>query len=135
MSPAPASSPPPTSVTLTKIVMPGQTNALGTLFGGVALSLMDEAAAIVAIRHARSQVVTAHMQSVDFRAPVRLGEAVLVTATLRSVGRSSMRLAVEMFGENLTTGERRLCTQAEIVMVALGPDGRPHPVDPLPRGA
>ena len=130
-SPSPAS---PPSVTLTKIVMPGQTNALGTLFGGVALSLMDEAAAIVAIRHARSQVVTAHMQSVDFRAPVRLGEAVLVTATLRSVGRSSMRLAVEMYGENLTTGERRLCTQAEIVMVALGPDGKPRPVDPLPRG-
>jgi acyl-CoA hydrolase len=121
------------SVTLTKIVMPGQTNALGTLFGGVALSLMDEAAAIVAIRHARSQVVTAHMQSVDFRAPVHLGEAVLVTATLRSVGRSSMRLAVEMFGENLTTGERRLCTQAEIVMVALDAAGKPHPVAPLPR--
>lgn len=121
------------SVTLTKIVMPGQTNALGTLFGGVALSLMDEAAAIVAIRHAHSQVVTAHLQSVDFRAPVRLGEAVIVTATLRSVGRSSMRLAVDLYGENLATGERRLCTEAEVVMVALGPDEKPRPVPPLPR--
>ena len=121
------------SVTLTKIVMPGQTNALGTLFGGVALSLMDEAAAIVAIRHAKSPVVTAHLQSVDFKAPVRLGEAVIVTATLRSVGRSSMRLAVDLVGENLVTGERRLCTQAEVVMVALGEDGKPHTVAPLPR--
>ena len=120
------------SVTLTKIVMPGQTNALGTLFGGVALSLMDEAAAIVAIRHARCQVVTAHMQSVDFRAPVHLGEAVVVTATLRSVGRSSMRLAVELFGEDLVKGERRLCTDAEIVMVAVGADGKSRPVPPLP---
>lgn len=122
------------SVTLTKIVMPGQTNALGTLFGGVALSLMDEAAAIVAIRHARGSVVTARMESVDFRAPVRLGEAVVVTATLRSVGRSSMRLSVELFGENLATGERRLCTDAEVVMVALSEDGRPREVAPLPRG-
>jgi acyl-CoA hydrolase len=120
------------SVTLTKIVMPGQTNALGTLFGGVALSLMDEAASIVAIRHARSQVVTAHLQSVDFKAPVRLGEAVVVTATLRSVGRTSMRMAVEMQGENLVTGERRLCTQAEVVMVALDVEGKPRPVPPLP---
>ncbi len=120
------------SVTLTKIVMPGQTNALGTLFGGVALSLMDEAAAIVAIRHARCSVVTAHMQSVDFRAPVHLGEAVVVTATLRSVGRSSMRLNVELFGEDLVKGERRLCTDAEIVMVAVGADGKPRPVPPLP---
>jgi acyl-CoA hydrolase len=123
------------SVTLTKIVMPGQTNALGTLFGGVALSLMDEAAAIVAIRHGHSTVVTAHMQSVDFRAPVHLGEAVIVTATLRSVGRSSMRLAVQTFGENLVTGERRLCTEAEVVMVAVGPDGKPRTVPPLPRDA
>jgi acyl-CoA hydrolase len=120
------------SVTLTKIVMPGQTNALGTLFGGVALSLMDEAAAIVAIRHARCSVVTAHMQSVDFRAPVHLGEAVVVTATLRSVGRSSMRLNVELFGEDLVRSERRLCTDAEIVMVAVGEDGKPRPVPPLP---
>jgi acyl-CoA hydrolase len=128
-----ATHPPAPSVTLTKIVMPGQTNALGTLFGGVALSLMDEAAAIVAIRHARCSVVTAHMNSVDFRAPVKLGEAVVVTATLRSVGHSSMRLSVELFGENLVTGERRLCTDAEVVMVALGEDGKPRSVPPLPR--
>jgi len=121
------------SVTLTKIVMPGQTNALGTLFGGVALSLMDEAAAIVAIRHSRCSVVTAHMQSVDFRKPVHLGEAVVVTATLRSVGRSSMRLALTLYGEDLVKGERRLCTEAEIVMVAVGEDGKSRPVPPLPR--
>lgn len=121
------------SVTLTKIVMPGQTNALGTLFGGVALSLMDEAAAIVAIRHARGSVVTAHINSVDFRAPVRLGEAVVVTATLRSVGRSSMRLSVVLHGEDMATGERRLCTEAEVVMVALTAEGKPREVAPLPR--
>jgi acyl-CoA hydrolase len=121
------------SVTLTKIVMPGQANAVGTLFGGVALSLMDEAAAIVALRHARSAVVTARMDSVDFRAPIRLGEAVEVTARLVKVGRTSMRLAVETYGEDMITGERRHCTSAQVVMVAVDAEGRPTPVPPLPK--
>jgi len=112
--------------------MPGQANARGTLFGGVALALMDEAAAIVALRHARKSVVTAHIESVDFHAPIRQGEAVEVTATLRVVGRTSMRIAVETWGENLSTGERRHCTAAEFVFVAMDADGKPSPVPPLP---
>jgi len=123
---------PAEQVTLTRIVMPGQTNARGTLFGGVALSLMDEASAIVALRHARSSVVTAHIDSVDFKGPIFEGEAVEVTATLRMVGRSSMRIAVESWGENLVTGERRFCTSAEFVFVAMGDDGKPRAVPPMP---
>jgi acyl-CoA hydrolase len=119
---------PSTEARVIRIVMPGQTNSHGTLFGGVALALMDEAAAIVAIRHARSAVVTAHIQEVDFRAPIRLGEAVEVRARLSSVGRTSMRVAVDTFGENLVTGERRHCTSAEFVFVAVGADGKPTPV-------
>ena len=107
-------------------------NAMGTQFGGVALAMMDEAAAIVALRHARGTVVTAHVESVDFRAPIYQGEAAEVTATLASVGRTSMRIHLEMWGENLTTGERRFCTTAEFVFVAMGPDGKPTPVPPLP---
>jgi acyl-CoA hydrolase len=120
------------SVTLTRIVMPGQANGRGTLFGGVALALMDEAGAIVALRHARAPVVTAHIHSVDFKAPIRQGEAVEVSATLVGVGRTSMRIRVDTWGENLLTGERRFCTQAEFVFVAMGPDGRPTSVPPLP---
>ncbi len=119
------------TVTITKLVMPGQANARGTLFGGVALALMDEAAAIVAMRHARSSVVTAHIQSVDFRAPIHQGEAVEVTATLKMVGHTSMRIAVETWGENLATGERRFCTTAEFVFVAMGADNKPTAVPPL----
>jgi len=119
------------AVTLTRIVMPGQANARGSLFGGVALAMMDEAAAIVALRHARCSVVTAHIESVDFKAPVFQGEAAEVTARLSSVGRSSMRIELELWGENLTTGERRFCTTAQFVFVALGDDGRPTPVPPL----
>jgi acyl-CoA hydrolase len=119
------------SVTLTRIVMPGQANGRGTLFGGVALTLMDEAGAIVALRHARTPVVTAHIHSVDFKAPIRQGEAVEVTATLVGVGRTSMRIRVDTWGEDLLTGERRFCTEAEFVFVAMGPDGLPTPVPPM----
>jgi acyl-CoA hydrolase len=118
-------------VTLTKIVMPGQANARGSLFGGVALSMMDEAAAIVALRHARGSVVTAHVEAVDFKAPVFQGEAAEVTARLASVGRTSMRIELELWAENLVTGERRFCTTAQFVFVALGEDGRPTPVPPM----
>ncbi len=119
------------TVTLTKIVMPGQANARGTLFGGVALAMMDEAAAIVALRHARKPVVTAHIASVDFKAPILQGDAVEVTARLVSVGRTSMRILLETYGENLFTGERRFCTSAEFVFVAMGEDGKPTPVPPI----
>src|SRR5206468_2579896 len=89
------------AVVITRIVMPGQANARGTLFGGVALATMDEAAAIVAMRHARCPVVTAHVHSVDFKAPIHQGEAMEVTARLRSVGRTSLRVGVDTWGEDL----------------------------------
>jgi acyl-CoA hydrolase len=131
MGKAPKTSP-VNQVVLVKIVMPGQANAIGTLFGGVALAMMDEATAIVALRHARMPVVTAHVHSVDFRAPIYQGEAVEVTARLKSVGRTSMRVSATTVGENLLTGERRICTEAEFVLVAMGADGRPTPVPPMP---
>jgi acyl-CoA hydrolase len=123
------------TVTLTKIVMPGQANAVGTLFGGVLLSIMDEAAAIVAMRHARKPVVTVHIDNVDFKAPIHHGEAAEVTARLTKVGTTSMRIALEAWGEDLQTGVRRFCTSAEFVFVAVDRAGRPTPVPPLPSPA
>lgn len=115
-----------TQATITRIVMPGQTNRHGSLFGGVALSLMDEAAAIVAHRVANGPVVTAHIASVDFKAPIWHGWAVEVTARLRMVGRTSMRIEVDTYGECLDTGERSHSTTAEFVMVAIDENGRPR---------
>lgn len=120
------------TVTITRIVMPGQTNRHGSLFGGVALGLMDEAAAIVAHRVSQGPVVTAHINSVDFRAPIWQGWAVEVSARLERTGRTSMRILVETYGECLDTGERQHCTSAEFVMVAVGEGGRPRE---LPEGA
>ena len=117
--------------TLAKIVMPGQTNSRLGLYGGVLLGWMDEVAAIVARRHSRLDVVTAHIDSVDFAAPILLGQLAEVTATLVGTGRTSMRVEVEVYGENLKTGERWLCTSARVVMVALDEARKPTPVPPL----
>ena len=113
---------------ITRLVMPGQTNRHGSLFGGIAMSLMDEAAGVVATRIAAGPCVTAHIASIDFKAPIWQGEAVHVVAQLVSVGNSSMRIKVETFGENMETGEQRYCTEASFVMVAIDKAGRPRPV-------
>jgi len=113
---------------ITRLVLPGHTNRHGSLFGGIALSLMDEAAGIVSTRVARGPVVTAHIESVDFKAPIWQGEAVLVTAQLVGVGTSSMRIRVETWGECLEDGTTRHCTTAEFVMVAIDSHGRPRPI-------
>jgi acyl-CoA hydrolase len=118
-----------TDITSTHIVLPGQTNHHGTLFGGVALAYMDEAAAIVATRCAKGPVVTAHIDSVDFKAPIKLGEAVEIHAKLEGVGRTSIKVSVDLYGENLSTGERTHCTTARFVMVAVDADGHPRMVD------
>ena len=113
---------------ITRLVMPGQTNRHGSLFGGVAMSLMDEAAGVVATRRARGPVVTAHIASIDFKAPIWQNEAVHVIARLAHVGTTSMRLNIQTLGENLETGQCRMCTEATFVMVAIDQAGRPRPV-------
>ena len=116
------------TASLTRLVMPGQTNRHGSLFGGIALSLMDETAAIVATRIARGPVVTAHIQSVDFHAPIWQGEAIEVVAKLVKLGNSSMRIHVETWGECLEKGTRRHCTGADFVFVAIDQHGKPRPI-------
>lgn len=118
----------PNEATITRLVMPGQTNRHGSLFGGVAMSLMDEAAAVVATRRARGPVVTARIESVDFKVPIWEGEAVHVRANLTRIGTTSLHINVATWGEDMDTGTLRLCTEAKFVMVAIDHRGRPRPV-------
>ncbi|MDF1701359.1 MAG: acyl-CoA thioesterase [Planctomycetota bacterium] len=117
-----------TTAHITRLVLPGLTNRHGSLFGGVALSLMDEAAGIVSTRVSRGPCVTAHIQSVDFEEPIWEGEAISVHAALIGVGRTSMRIKVETWAECLEEGTRRRSTAAEFVMVAIDKVGKPRPV-------
>lgn len=113
---------------LLEIVFPNNANSQGTLFGGHALSLMDRLAFIVASRYSRLPVVTASSDEIAFHSAVRVGQLIELIGHVASVGRTSMRVEIEMFAEDLLTGERNLCTTGEFVMVAVGADGRPTPV-------
>ncbi|KQS03893.1 acyl-CoA thioesterase [Sphingomonas sp. Leaf357] len=106
------------------MVFPPQTNHYGTLFGGDALRMLGKAAFIAATRHARAVMVMAASDRIDFRAPIREGEMIELIARVSMAGRSSLRVDVQLWSEDLLTAERRHAASAEFVMVAVGSDGR-----------
>ena len=85
--------------------------------------MVDKCAAIVAMRHTRSEVVTASLDSVDFRSGVRVGNILVLTGRLNAVFRSSMEVEVEVRSEDPLTGERHLTTRAFVTMVAMNSGG------------
>jgi acyl-CoA hydrolase len=116
---------------LTTFVMPHMQNALGDLFGGELMALVDQAAAVAAIRHAGGPAVTASIDRVDFRQAIHLGELVTCVATVDYVGKSSMDITVEVYAEAVHTGERRHTHTAHCVFVAIDEQGKPKKVPRL----
>lgn len=114
-----------------ELVFPKDTNYHGTAFGGFVLSLMDKAASVAAVRHSKHHVVTARMDAVDFHLPVRVGDALALEAQVVRVGRTSMTVRVDVYRENLMSGEQQLATNGTFVFVAVDLDGRPVAVPPL----
>lgn len=127
---APADTPDaPTGARTVEIVFPQHLNHQGTLFGGEALRMMDAAAFVAATRRARRTMVTAGVERVAYEAPVHHGEIVEITATVASVGRSSVAVDVEMTAEALLTGERRRCGSGRFTLVAVDERERAVPVE------
>lgn len=112
------------------LVMPNDTNPLGSLFGGRAVEWMDLAAGLACMRLCGRPSVTASIERLDFHVPILQGEVALVEARVVSVGRTSMHVRVEVVREQPGTGERTLCTGGTFHMVALGAGGKPAPVFP-----
>jgi len=114
------------------MLLPKDTNALGTIFGGVILSHIDLASAVEARKVARQRYVTKAMREVEFHEPVFLGDIVnFFTETVR-VGRTSITVKVTVEAERWGAGEgeRVTVTQAEVILVAVDEHGRPTPVRP-----
>jgi acyl-CoA hydrolase len=117
---------------MTEIVLPAQTNPLGKLLGGQVMHLVDMAAAMAAHRHSNSYVVTASVDYIDFRNPVNLGEIVTLESQVNRVFQTSMEVGVEVFSENVLTGEKKHTTTAFVTFVAIDQHtGRPKLVPPL----
>jgi acyl-CoA hydrolase len=118
-------------VTTTEIVLPGNTNAYNTMFGGDVLALMDKTAAIAAVRFCRQLVVTASTEHIDFRTPIRLGDIVEAHAHVIYTGRTSLIVRIDIYAERPLSGERDRCTTGFYSFVSVAEDGRPRPVPPL----
>ncbi len=118
-------------VIMTEMVLPQDTNAIGTIFGGKVMSLIDIAAAMAAGKHARSVVVTASIDALNFVAPVKLGEYVHIKASVNYAGRTSMEVGVRVDKENPLTGEMKHTASAYLTFVALDSDGKARQVPEL----
>lgn len=119
------------SVIMAQAMTPQDVNVAGNVHGGVIMKLIDTAAGVVAIRHARANAVTASIDRLDFHSPVFVGDFVSVKASLNLVGRTSMEVGVRVESENLISGEVRHTASAYLTFVALDKDGRPMTLPPV----
>ena len=113
-----------------RVMMPRDTNAFGTIFGGVILAEIDLAAAVEGHRHHSGRLVTVALDSVVFRAPVHVGDLVsFFTETVR-IGRTSIRVKICVWAERRFSGDgASFVTEAEATMVAVDVKGQPVPVE------
>ncbi|WP_315835985.1 acyl-CoA thioesterase [Bradyrhizobium prioriisuperbiae] len=115
----------PAETRFVEMVFPEHANHYGTLFGGMALSLMGKAAFVAASRHARCPVVMARSDRIAFDEPVRVGELIELVARVVRSGSSAMTVAVDMIREDLLSGQRTAAVRGTFEMVAVNASGRP----------
>ncbi len=113
------------------LVLPPDSNTLGTMFGGKVMEYIDNIASIAASRHARKQVVTASTDSVDFLQPIKVGEMICMESFVTWTHKTSMEVFVNIISENLKTGERKVCASSFLTFVAIDKDGKTLPVPPV----
>lgn len=115
----------------TEHVLPNDTNALGNLFGGRLLQWMDTTSAIAAHRHCKRVVVTATVNNVSFREPIKLGSIVTLEAKVSRAFSSSMEVFIDVYVEDPVTGQRKKSNEAIYTFVAIDQNGSPLPVPEL----
>ncbi|MGH9350771.1 MAG: acyl-CoA thioesterase [Terriglobia bacterium] len=123
-------------VEMVEVVLPNDANLLGNILGGKVMHLIDIAGAVAAHRHSRCQVVTASVDSLDFRHPVRVGQIIILRAFVTRAFTTSMEVEVNVYRDDYVEGKRRQTSSAFLTYVALDSEGKPAPVPPLlPRTA
>jgi acyl-CoA hydrolase len=115
-------------VTANYIVMPNHANPSGSAFGGTIISWIDICAAMVAQKHANSDVVTVHIDEITLKAPVVVGDHVLVQGELKWTGETSMIISVEVHGSNPLTGQSEHVTTASLTMVSVDDNKKPKKI-------
>src|SRR5208283_770022 len=116
---------------MTQMMYPQDANSAGNVHGGTIMKLIDTAAGVVAIRHCRTNVVTASIVRLDLLRPIFIGNLVTIKASLNLVGKTSMEIGVRVDAEDLRSGETRKVAAAFLTFVALDKNGRPTQAPPL----
>jgi acyl-CoA hydrolase len=114
-----------------ELALPNDANGLGNVLGGKVMHLVDLAAAMAGMRHARHTIVTASVDSLHFLHPVHLGELIILRSSVNRVFRSSMEIGVKVMTEKLLTGERLHTCSAYLTFVAVDQEGRAIAVAPV----
>ncbi|HTW46545.1 MAG TPA: acyl-CoA thioesterase [Acidobacteriaceae bacterium] len=116
---------------MTELILPNDTNTLGNLLGGRLMHFIDLVGAMSAYRHARSHVVTASMEHIDFIAPVHVGDLLILKSSMNRAFTTSMEVGVKVWVENTLAGVHRHVASAYLTFVAIDSQGRRVPVPPL----
>lgn len=115
----------------TELVLPNDTNQLGNLLGGRLMHWIDIAAAIASARHSGKVCVTASLDELDFHDPIRLGEIVILQASVNRAFNTSMEIGVLVTAESLREGSPRRANNAYLTFVAIDQNGKPASVPPI----
>jgi uncharacterized protein (TIGR00369 family) len=119
------------SILMAQVMNPQDANPAGNVHGGFIMKLIDTAAGAAAIKHSRSNCVSASVDRLDFHNPVFIGDLVTLRASVTYTGKSSMEVGVRVESQNLMTGQTRHTVSAYMTLVALDKGGKPTAVPPL----
>lgn len=124
--------PPSDSATeMVEVVLPNDANPMGFMLGGAVMHLIDIAAAITALRHARALVVTAAVDGLEFLNPIKVGDFIVLKARVTATFRTSLEVEVQVFSEEALTGRRQMTSRAYLTFVTLERDGKRADIPPL----
>ena len=113
------------TVTMTELVLPNQTNQLGNLLGGQLMNWIDLCAALSASKHSQHVCVTASVDKIDFHHPVKVGNIVTLVATVNRAFKTSMEVGVNVYGESYIDGTRIHTNTAFLTFVCVDKNGKP----------
>lgn len=116
---------------ISQLMMPNDANHLGSIHGGVILSIADKAAYVCACRHADSYCVTASVDRVSFDSPIHVGQLVTFDATIRYAGKTSMEIGIDIYAEDLLTKIKTHTNTCYFTMVAIDENRKPKPIPQL----
>ena len=112
------------TVHMQELILPNDANILGNVLGGKVMHLMDLCAAMSALKHCRNQVVTASVDNLDFLAPSKIGDFLILKSSVNYCGKTSMEVGVRIDTENRKTGELQHTASAYLTFVSIDENGK-----------